>query len=60
MVQRNSNKIIMYPVDKQAAQTLIPLFERHVAPGSRIFAADICDAYLHLNELEYEYLSVAN
>jgi hypothetical protein len=50
----------MYPVDKQAAQTLIPLFERHVAPGSRIFAADICDAYLHLNELEYEYLSVAN
>jgi hypothetical protein len=59
MVQRSSNKIILYPVDKQAAQALIPLFERHVAPGSRIFA-DSCAAYLHLNELEYEYLSVAH
>jgi transposase-like protein len=44
----------MYPVDKQAAQTLIPLIERHVSPGSRIFT-DSCAAYLHLNELGYEH-----
>ena len=59
MVQRSSNKIIISPVDKRAAQTLIPLFERHVTPGSRIFA-DSCAAYLHLNELEYEHFSVAH
>ena len=30
--------------------------EKHVAPGSRI-VADSWAAYLHLNELGYEYLS---
>jgi hypothetical protein len=30
------------------------LIERHVAPGSRIFS-DNWAAYLHLNELGYEY-----
>jgi transposase-like protein len=56
MVHRSSDKIVMYPVDKQAAQTLIPLIERHVSPGSRIFT-DSCAAYLHLNELGYEHLT---
>ena len=56
MVQRRSNKIVMYPVDKQAAQTLIPLIERHASPGSRIFA-DSWAAYLHLKELGYEHFS---
>lgn len=38
IVERSSNKIIMYPVDKRDAQTLIPLIEKHVAPGSCIFS----------------------
>ena len=59
MVQRSSNKIIMYPVDKKDAQTLIPLIEKHVAPGSRIFS-DSWAAYLHLNELGYEHFSVTH
>ena len=54
MVHRSSDKIVMHPVDKQAAQTVIPLIERHVSPGSRIFT-DSCAAYLHLNELGYEH-----
>ena len=59
MVQRSLNKIIMYPVDKRDAQTLIPLIEKHVAPGSRI-CLDSCAAYLHLNELGYEHFSVTH
>ena len=39
---------------KRTAQTLRSLIERHVAPGSRIFS-DNWAAYLHLNELGYEY-----
>jgi hypothetical protein len=54
MVQRSSNKIVMYPVDKRATQTLIPKIEKHVAHGSRIFA-DSWAAYLYLNELGYEH-----
>jgi transposase-like protein len=52
MVQRSSNKIIMYPVDKRDAQTLIPLIKKHVSPGSRIFL-DSWAAYIHLNQLGY-------
>lgn len=57
MVQRSINKIVMFPVDKRDVPTLIPLIEKHVAPASSIFT-DSWAAYLHLSELEYEYLSV--
>jgi len=58
MVQRSSNKIVIYPIDKRDVPTLLPLIEKHVAPGSSIFA-DNWDSYLHLNELEYECFPVA-
>jgi transposase-like protein len=45
----------MFPVDNRDVSTLMPLIEKHVAPASRIFA-DSWAAYLHLSELEYEYL----
>ena len=57
MAQRSSIKTIIYPVDKRDAQTLIPLIEKQVDPGSRIFS-DSWGAYLHLNELGNEHISV--
>lgn len=59
IVERASNKLILYPVDKRDAQTLIPIIQRHVAVGSRIFS-DSWAAYMRLNELGYEHFTVCH
>ena len=37
IIHRESNTLLLYPVDKRDSDTLIPLIQRHVYPGSRIF-----------------------
>ena len=59
IVERASNKIILYPVDNRSADTLIPLIQRHVYPGSRIYS-DSWASYMGLNELGYEHFTVVH
>lgn len=59
MVERASNKLILYPVDDRSAQTLIPIIQKHVRPGSRIYS-DSWAAYFKLNEVGYEHFSVVH
>lgn len=57
MLARSSNTIILHPVNDRSADTLIPLIQRHVIPGSTIFS-DGWSAYCNLNELGYQHFSV--
>ncbi|CAC5384063.1 unnamed protein product [Mytilus coruscus] len=57
MIERSSNKIVMYPVDSRGADVLITLIQKHVEPGSRIFS-DSWGAYSGLNRLGYEQFTV--
>ncbi|XP_041349186.1 LOW QUALITY PROTEIN: uncharacterized protein LOC121368516, partial [Gigantopelta aegis] len=59
IIERESNIIILYLVDNCDANTLIPIIQRHVSPGSRIFS-DSWAAYLQLNSLGYEHYSVCH
>ena len=57
MTERTSKRVIMYPVDKRNEETLMPIIERHVAVGSKIFT-DGWAAYKSLNERGYEHFTV--
>ena len=59
MIERSSNTLIIYPVDKRNAATLIPIIQRHVYPGSQILS-DSWGAYLGLNELGYSHYTVVH
>ncbi|XP_045191303.2 uncharacterized protein LOC123548134 [Mercenaria mercenaria] len=57
LVDRESNSIILYPVTDRTKETLIPLIQRHVAPGSTIYS-DGWSAYLDLNTLGYRHFTI--
>ena len=57
MVERESNTIILYPVEDRSTGTLIPLIERHVEKGSTIYS-DGWTAYCNLNDIGYKHFSV--
>ena len=59
IVERASNKIILYPVDNRNAETLVPIIQRHVYPASRIYS-DSWAAYMGLNELGYEHFTMVH
>ncbi|MEW8548562.1 MAG: IS1595 family transposase [Candidatus Thiodiazotropha sp.] len=59
IIERKSNLIILYPVDNRNANTLIPLIQKHVSPGTRIYS-DNWAAYLKLNDLGYEHFTVTH
>ncbi|CAG2198649.1 unnamed protein product [Mytilus edulis] len=50
IVERSTNRIVLYPVDDRSANTLVPLIQKHVKPGSRIFS-DSWAAYNTLNDI---------
>ncbi|CAG2247119.1 unnamed protein product [Mytilus edulis] len=52
-------EIVLYPVDDRSANTLVPLIQKHVKPGSRIFS-DSWAAYNTLNDIGYEHFSVVH
>ena len=56
-VERASNSLILYPVSDRTADTLIPLIQCHVAPGSTIYS-DVWSAYCNLNALGYRHFTV--
>ena len=57
MIDRVANNLILYPVDKRDANTLIPLIERHVERGSTIYS-DGWAAYNSLTARGYTHLTV--
>ena len=58
-VHRESNTLIIYPVDNRDAATLIPLIQGYVLPGSRIFS-DSWAAYMSLIEMGYQHFTVCH
>lgn len=57
MVERDTNRIILYPVEDRKTETLKVLIERHVKPGSRIFT-DGWRGYGFLEESGYDHFVV--
>ncbi|XP_072180092.1 uncharacterized protein [Diadema setosum] len=57
MVERSTNRIILYPVDSRNENTLIPLIERHVEKGATIYT-DGWRAYSSLNDRGYRHFTV--
>ena len=57
MVERKYNQIILYPVSGRTKEPLIPLIQRHVAPGSTIYSNG-WTAYCQLNSLGYDHFTV--
>jgi transposase-like protein len=57
MVERDSNTVILYPVNDRSQNTLVPLTMRHVEHGATIYS-DGWSAYCDLNDLEYRHFSV--
>ena len=57
MVERASNRILLYPVNDRKKETLIPLIRKHVQVGSTIYS-DGWSAYCDLNSLGYNHFSV--
>ena len=59
LVEWDSNHLLLFPVDQRDANTLIPIIQRHVAPGAHVFS-DNWAAYSTLNELGYTHFSVTH
>ncbi len=59
VIERASNRLLLFPVDQRNAETLIPIIQRHVTPGTRIYS-DNWAAYRSLNDLGYEHFSVTH
>ncbi|XP_041485936.1 uncharacterized protein LOC121432146 [Lytechinus variegatus] len=57
LVERATNKLILYPVDDRSEQTLLSIIKRHVVTGSTIFT-DGWSGYSRLNEEGYRHFSV--
>ncbi len=57
LVERETNRLLLFPVDRRDAAMLIPIIRSHVQPGSRIFS-DGWAAYRELNDLGFEHFTV--
>lgn len=57
IIERSSNRIILYPVDKRDRDTLVPIIKKHVKPGSTIYS-DGWAAYSTLNAEGFNHFSV--
>lgn len=56
-VERDSNRCFLQVVEDRSAETLVPLIERFIAPGSTIIS-DCWRAYERLGERGYNHLTV--
>lgn len=57
LVERSSNRLLLYPVQDRSASTLESLLLKHVALGSSIFS-DGWAGYCNLNALGYQHFTV--
>ena len=59
IIEGKSNLLVMYPVNNRNTDTLIPLIEKHVEPGTPIFS-DNWAAYFKFNEIGYPHFTVTH
>ena len=59
LIERSSNRIILYPVDNRDAAALTAIIQRHVEPGSHIYT-DGWSAYNQLNYLGFQHFTVVH
>ena len=59
LVERSSNRIILYPVDNRNAMTLTTIIKRHVEPGSNVYS-DGWAGYNDLNMLGFRHFTVVH
>ncbi|VDI29312.1 Hypothetical predicted protein [Mytilus galloprovincialis] len=52
LIERASHKLVIYPVDNRSVNTLIPLIQKHIKPGYRIYS-DSWAPYQTLNQIEH-------
>ena len=57
LVERSTNRIILYPVDSRDSNTLISIITRHVEVGTHIYT-DGWAGYSTLNSLGYKHFTV--
>ena len=57
MVERETNTLLIYPVSDRSEDTLLPIIQRHVEPGSTIYS-DGWRAYCGLNDFGYHHFTV--
>ncbi len=57
IVERSSNRLLLFPVESRDAATLTKIIEKHVEKGSTIYS-DGWSASGKLNELGYRHFSV--
>ena len=57
LVERSSNRIILYPVDNRNVETMRLIITTHIKPGSRILT-DGWAAYNWLNNAGYKHFNV--
>ena len=57
LTDRASNRILLFPVEDRTAGTLLPIIEKFVEKGSKIFS-DGWSSYLQLNECGFEHFVV--
>lgn len=56
-MERESNRLLLYPVSDRTEGTLLPIIERHVEKGSCVYS-DGWSAYCPLNDLGYQHFTV--
>eukprot|EP00057_Strongylocentrotus_purpuratus_P022140 XP_011676614.1 PREDICTED: uncharacterized protein LOC105444288 [Strongylocentrotus purpuratus] len=59
LVERATNKLVLYPVDDRTEKTLLSIIKRHVVPGSTIYS-DGWSGYSRLNANGYRHFSVVH
>ena len=57
MVERETNTLLIYPVSDRSEDTLLPIIQRHLEPGSTIYS-DGWSVYCGLNDLGYHHFTV--
>ncbi len=59
IVERSSNRLLLFPVDRRDEETRCTLTERHVAPGTTIFT-DGWAGYQNLNVRGFRHFSIVH
>ena len=57
MIERESNRLLLFPVDDRSEETLLPIIKKYVVPGSTIYS-DGWAAYRNLRNNGYEHYTV--
>ena len=57
MIERATNKFIIYPVEERSEKVLVDFIQKHIEKDSTIFS-DGRSAYYNLNDRGYDHFTV--